>query len=273
MERFLTSNFVHMMEKLKELEQNLYEHSKEFPLGTEISDEHDKHIRVFMPVVRNHCNTLKMKDWIDEPIIRISHVLSRINGHARDVGGRSYTAVQYEIKALRQSIDHSLQSRLFLYLPSEDAAYYNQDDLFGVKERFSKANEEIKAAGNCYATGNYTACVFHLMRAVEVGARKMVLAMNARKHLSKPVELCEWGELVTALEEGLKALRIGHSKNVNKKATYEFYNHAVAQFRNFKDAWRNNISHKRTTYLAGQTKDIMDNTRQFMQHLAQRLKE
>lgn len=45
------------------------------------------------------------------------------------------------------------------------------------------------------------------------------------------------------------------------------------QFRNFKDAWRNNVSHTRTVYQAGQTKDIMDNTRQFMQHLAERLKE
>jgi hypothetical protein len=180
------------------------------------------------------------------------------------------------VDGVKHSIFEKLRNRKFLYMPAEDADYYGQADLFGdqIKSRFAKANEEVTQAGNCYATGNYTACVFHLMRAVEIGARKMVFALKVQSELNgKPVGLCEWGDLIRAIEKGVQNLSSGTRKSVAKKTTFEFYNHALGQFRNFKDAWRNNVSHTRTTYQAGFTKDIMDNTRQFMQHLATRLKE
>ena len=101
----------------------------------------------------------------------------------------------------------------------------------------------------------------------------MVIALNVRGELQYPVELSEWGDLVKALDKGVAALNVGTRKKVSKRETLEFYSHAVAQFRNFKDAWRNNVSHTRKKYFAGETKDIMDNTRQFMTHLAARLKE
>lgn len=294
MERFLTLGFLIMMHDLRETEQNLYEHSKLDALGQEpeISDTHDKYIRALMAVVRQNCNALKMKEWVDEPIMRISHVLTRINGHSRDTGGRKYSAVQYEIKGLRQSIEHSLNSRLFLFMTPEDAAFYDKDDLFGIRENFPVANKEITAASSCYATGNYTACVFHLMRAVEIGAKVMVYAMRAQNHITttinvrgvktivkKPIELCDWKTLIDGLNNARKALEAGTKTSVKKKETLAYYSHAIAQFSNFKDAWRNIISHGheiergRKLYLAGETTDIMNNTRLFMQHLAKRLKE
>lgn len=179
------------------------------------------------------------------------------------------------ILELRNRINDELTERLFMYVPTEQAKYHNQWALFGseVALKFPKANEEIMEAGNCYASGNYTACVFHLMRAVEYGARKMVIALNVQSQLGRPIELCDWGDLIKALDDGVKTLSVGSRTKMHKKTTFEFYNHAVAQFRNFKDAWRNNVSHTRKVYQSGQTKDIMDNTRQFMQHLAERLKE
>lgn len=167
---------------------------------------------------------------------------------------------------------------VFGFIPREHAPYFQQDALFGteVNESFPSAAEDIKEAGNCYAHGLYTACVFHLMRAVEVGARRMVGALKAGKYLNppnRPVELCTWDDLLKALDKGVADLAAGTRTDPRKKATYEFYHHAVGQFRNFKDAWRNNVSHKRETYQPGKTKDIMDNTRQFMRHLASRLKE
>lgn len=203
-----------------------------------------------------------IRNWLaaDAPNIDVMCPHLRVADHAKD---------------LRKSIDYELKTRTFMFMPPAEAKYYEQEELFGpeVKAKFPKANKEITTAGNCYATGNYTACVFHLMRAVECGARKMVFALKVRGQLGRPVELCDWGDLTKALDEGVKALSVGSRTKMYKKATFEFYNHAVAQFRNFKDAWRNNVSHTRKTYQAGVTKDILDNTRQFMQHLATRLKE
>src|ERR1051325_4437987 len=199
----------------------------------------------------------------------------------RQAGGYVHEPERYKttlseyINSVKHGIYEKLEQRKFIYMPSAEAEYYDQAELFGpeVCDKFPKANKEITAAGNCYAIGNYTACVFHLMRAVEYSGRRLVIALKVQGKLGKPLALCDWGDLMRALDEGVQSLSTGSRKNTHKKATFEFYNHAVAQFRNFKDAWRNNVSHTRTTFMPGVTKDIMDNTRQFMQHLATRLKE
>ncbi len=162
-----------------------------------------------------------------------------------------------------------------MFIPPSEASCYENPALFGqdVASKFPAANGEITAAGNCYATGNNTACVFHLMRAVEHGARALVKGLRVTNKLKHKLELSEWGDLIAALDDGLKPLAVGKRKSLIKTERFEFYNHAIAQFRNFKDAWRNNVSHTRKVYQPGQTKDIMDNTRQFMQHLAAKLAE
>lgn len=111
------------------------------------------------------------------------------------------------------------------------------------------------------------------MRAVEYGARTLVKSLRVTKKLKRPVELCEWGELIKALESGLTKMATGRRKSTKVAERSEFFNHAVGQLRNFKDAWRNNVAHTRKFYQPAETKDIMDNTRQFMQHLALRMKE
>jgi hypothetical protein len=179
-------------------------------LPTEISDEHDKYTRRLVEVVVETNKTLKM----EEAEKRVSRLLVRINGYA---GDRSYSAVQHDVRVLRETLESELDGRLFLFMPPEESAYYDKEDLFGIKDRFPEANKEIITAGNCYATGSYTACVFHLMRAVEIGARKMVSALDPRKHLSRPVELSEWGELIAALDKGVDTLRVGSSKSVTQE--------------------------------------------------------
>ena len=37
---------------------------------------------------------------------------------------------------------------------------------------FPAANHEASEAGKCFATARYTACVFHLMRVMEVGVQE-----------------------------------------------------------------------------------------------------
>ena len=163
----------------------------------------------------------------------------------------------------------------FMMIPGEAAKYYDNHKLFGaeVAARFPKANTEIREAGNCYATGNYTACVFHLMRAVEYGARTLVKTLRIKKAnlRDQPIELCDWGTLFIALNNAVGGLR--NRKSMGKSEAHAFYSHAVAQFGNIKDAWRNKVSHTRVVYKEPQAMEVMTNVRQFMQHLSSRLKE
>jgi hypothetical protein len=188
--------------------------------------------------------------------------------------------LSFELKELQREMAEALSINKFIILPASDAGFFDNYLLFGfdVAKKFPQANIEIKAAGTCYAIGGYNACVFHLMRAAEVGARSMVTRLKVQKHLIRngrpiPLELCDWGTLIAALEKGVQALSQGTATSKRKKDNFEFYNHAVGAFRNFKDAWRNNVSHMRKDYKQDEAKDIIDNTRQFMRHLATKLQE
>jgi len=212
---------------------------------------------------------------------RISYLNGQEPGLQPLVGGPfTLGDLKHHLGELTNEIMRSLGSARFMMIPSYDAAYYDNPDLFGpiVAQRFPNANKEITEAGSFYATGRYTACVFQLMRAVELGARRMVRKLKVQKHLIKnghsvPVELCDWGMLIAALDKGVVALNFGTGTSKRRKETFEFYNQAVGQFRNFKDAWRNHVSHTRESYDQHKAMSVMENTRQFMQHLATKLKE
>jgi len=174
----------------------------------------------------------------------------------------------------------------FFYLPSDQAKYYEIEDIFNISAQFPTAAVEVRLAGNCYATGNSTACVFHLMRAVEIGAKSLVKLLGAQKYLNetvtvkgkkqvvkKPVELCDWNKLLIGINQALEVKKRGTKTNLAKKEFFEFCSHAVAQLSNFKDAWRNRVSHSNKIYGAGEARDIMENTRQFLQNLATRVTE
>jgi hypothetical protein len=180
--------------------------------------------------------------------------------------------LRLELEKLSRKIAGSLSTGLFMVIPADKAEYYNHPELFGsqVAAKFPKANKEITEAGNCYATGNHTACVFHLMRAVELGARCLVRRLKV-KTLRHRVELCDWGSIATALNEAVKNLP--KRKSLKASETAAFYSHAVAQFFNFKDAWRNQVAHTRDIYDEHVAMSVMVNTRQFVEHLATRLKE
>lgn len=190
-------------------------------------------------------------------------------------GGSDFTLthLKFQLDELHQAIAASLAHNKFVVIPADKAGYYNQPELFGseVAARFSTANREIMEAGNCYATGNNTAGVFHLMRVVELGARVLVRRLGITKNLPYPVELCDWGTIVRELEKAVG--KLPKRSSVKASETAAFYSHAVAQFLAFKDAWRNQVSHTRVSYDEYQAMSVMNNTRQFMHHLATRLRE
>jgi hypothetical protein len=189
--------------------------------------------------------------------------------------GITHKEIGSDLEVLEGRIDHEIDGIQFGFIPKDRVPYFENKHLFGekVSHAFPSVSADLKAAGLCYAHSLYTAAVFHLMRCVESGARSLVRGLNTKAHLSRPIELSEWGEILAAIQEGLKLLRVGSRTTQYKKDKYEFYNHAAAQFMNFKDAWRNNVSHSRKEYQQGETKDIFDNAKQFMKHLSTRLKE
>ncbi len=70
---------------------------------------------------------------------------------------------------LSSRINDELQTIRFFQLNSVEAALYENEAPFGedVAMFFENENRDIIEAANCFATGMYTAAVFHLTRAIE----------------------------------------------------------------------------------------------------------
>ena len=79
------------------------------------------------------------------------------------------------IDTLEDMIISEMNDRLYLRIPQERISWFDKKEAFGAKvsNAFSKAIPDIKEAGNCYAIGLHTACVFHLMRVLEYGLQAL----------------------------------------------------------------------------------------------------
>jgi HEPN domain-containing protein len=175
--------------------------------------------------------------------------------------------ISRELNELEIAVYADLSRRTFSYLEDTAEPYYEQSELFGstVAKRFPKAAYDIREAGSCYSTGRYTACVFHLMRALEHALRE--LARRLKVPFPSKFEGKTWGKLIGDIEDEIQKiiLKPGTPKRAKD---LEFYNSIAAQFRYFKDGWRNHVMHTRGSYDEHQAKRLLVHVEEFMRDLA-----
>lgn len=147
-------------------------------------------------------------------------------------------------------------------------------ELFGsrVATHFPSAEMDISEAGTCYAMGNDTACVFHLMRVVEHGLRALAKTLRVKLPRKRHIELEEWGGLIEAIETRIGEIE-KRRRTRKREADLKFYHAAAAQFRHFKNAWRNHVMHGRAFYDSDESITVMRHVDEFMRHISQRLRE
>jgi hypothetical protein len=111
---------------------------------------------------------------------------------------------------------------------------------------FPSAKPEIEAGIRCYALGQPTACVFHMVRSVEYLLRSFVVAVGIRGSTRDPVEYREWDPLI---RQARKVAETWAEKLPNKpvrKQAQDVLSSAIADFFFFKDHLRNNVMHGRS---------------------------
>ena len=165
-----------------------------------------------------------------------------------------------------------LKSKLFLFVPSHAAIYYEYDGMLSAKAKgaFNMSYGEIRVAGNCFALSLHTACVFHSMRAAEIGVR--TLGKDLGVSFPFPIELADWHNVLDQIDGKISAMK-NLPRGQAKDDDLRFYSTAAAQFRYFKDAWRVRVAHARATYGEDEAKKVLDHTRDFFESLSERLTE
>jgi hypothetical protein len=177
------------------------------------------------------------------------------------------------IKSLRYLIKKELTKQSFLFMPQDDAKWYKKEDLFGpeVSNKFRDAVRDIKEAGNCYATGLDTACVFHLMRVAEYGLRALARERGV-KWESKLLEYAQWGAIIAGIEKKVEPLEQARA-GPEKDAALQFYRGALGDLRAFKDIYRNPVTHPRYIYEKHEALKALDHVAGFMKRLSLRISE
>ena len=83
-----------------------------------------------------------------------------------------------------------------------------------------------------------------------------------------PFATDSWHKVIRGVEEGLAGLRNRSALSDADRRDITVYSEAAAQFRYFKDAWRNHVSHSRESYDERDASTVMTHVREFMHHLA-----
>jgi hypothetical protein len=225
-----------------------------------ITSEHWKSLADDLGEIENELKNLQLRLSLNQ--------LALIRGMAIRPSSRS--EVREGLAQLAQRIGEELELSTFLSVPISKVAYYEQKEpLFGneVANKFPSTFFDITEAGKCYALGRSTACVFHLMRVLELG----LVALG--KIFSISLSHTNWGPAIDQIEKAIRNMGSDPDKPPDWKDLQEFYSQAASFLGITKDAWRNYTAHARGKYTEEEAGQIMGNVKAFMQRLATRLSE
>lgn len=177
-----------------------------------------------------------------------------------------------EFQLLVDAVHAELRSVTFVALETQKSSYYSNMSIIQSEHagKFPKATMELFHASNSYAFELDTACVFHCMRAVELGLRSVGKSFGIE--YEKPIELMDWADILNPIQRKIKALE-NTQATIERDSDLEFYSHVAAQFQYFKQGWRHRTMHARADYSAVQAKIVLEHAISFFEILSTRLSE
>lgn len=155
-----------------------------------------------------------------------------------------------------------MQSMRFFTLSAADEVLYDDENPFGEKvtRAFPSAEYDIEEASKCLAIGRSTACVFHLMRALEVAAsvvaNKIGAAITDQYERGLP-----WGIIASNMKPIIDKMTKG-SEEQAKWYRVHMMLESVGR------AWRNPTAHPKKTYTVEEARRVFYTAKSFIQELA-----
>jgi hypothetical protein len=172
--------------------------------------------------------------------------------------GMTVEQMRHAVAELNNSIRREMQVSLFFYMPWEQAKFYAQQELFGsgVNAKFPSIQFDVAEAGNCYAMGRGTACVFHLMRIMEVGVQELGKKLGVWLVNQKT-----WQNILDEINKAIKSLPSKADGTVEMSQV-------AANLYAVKLACRNEVMHPNAKYTMEEAKDLIGQVKMFMVQLA-----
>jgi len=249
MEKFAAANFYDLTRFLSYAQvyfrQQREKYGEDARMGPSTHDSQTEHS--FIVKIERACKELDLKISL-RCVQRISYQTNH---------GATYTEAIEAAEQLERTISWEMEDKLFMYVPPDRAALYNQSEMFGldVNAKFPTIQYDMVEAGNCYATGRCTAVVFHLMRIMETAVqefgKKLGVALVNEKN---------WHNILDEINREIGKLPAGPSRVDMAQASANLY--AV------KLAWRNEVMHPKDTYTLEEADNLIRQVKIFMEQLA-----
>ena len=98
------------------------------------------------------------------------------------------------------------------------------------------------------------------------------LAMELKVEFPYALHLAEWQKIIESIEKKIEPFR-DLPRGSLKDDKLSYYSECAAQFRYFKDAWRNHVAHMREQYTQRQALVTLTSVQEFMECLSKRITE
>jgi hypothetical protein len=160
---------------------------------------------------------------------------------------------------------------LFVLESGNEKYFAPKEPLFGsdFEMKFPSAMYEVDEAGKCLALGRPTACVFHLMRVMEIGVRAVARCLKIPDPI-KPGDR-NWGEILRRTKEAMDfRTKTGAWTSPKHK---EFFETAYVSLDAVRAAWRNTTMHVENKYASDEAEHILLSVRVFMKTLSSQMDE
>ena len=208
-------------------------------------------------------------------VIELQAATDRISRFRRALWqGIDYEQYKTELKYLREAIEDGLKERYVYYYPAEKAKLLRafEEDWKPILVKFPSVMDDGLRGIDCYASGQYTASVFHMMRVAEIGLRALARERQVTfpKH---PLEWADWQNILEQTESKARSATNGMSRGPKRDAMQAFYSSAIAQVHAFKDTYRNVVMHVRRSYDELDALRVIHQVRDFMNGLCAKIGE
>jgi len=178
------------------------------------------------------------------------------------------------LEELRSRIEDEMDGRLFYYVSDASTLIDESFAPFGeaVRERFPSAGYDLTEASFCLAMRRSTACVLHLMRALEVPLRALATATGVS--MAKD----NWNKALNNIENRIRnkdedGKRLNDGFWIGREAELDTCTQAATTFFLIKNAWRNYAAHGKDKYTQEEAEAIFQQVKAFCRHLSSALGE
>ena len=229
-----------------------------------------KHASDLLRTAESNCRSIGMEITAGT-ILDVQKLLEKED---QEPGIITYLWLVNHVKNIQSLIRKEMSGKLFVYLSPERAKFWPSKrvtHLFGeqVYKAFPSTFYDIGQAGVCLAITTTTACVFHLMRVLEI-----TLGVLGQK-FGVSLTHTNWAPAIEQIESRIREMHKDPAWKAlpDCKEQQEFYAQAASHFGVLKDAWRNYTMHSRGKYTEQEAEQIFNSVKAFTQKLAERISE